>query len=127
MSVSTLLPRERAPVIGASWNIQPDCTTSRIAFSSGAVGGLRDTFNVKTTFEPSLLVDLLALNPGRSVAATVRSHVSESRVAQMLDHFTQYVGSAPDASPAVLCGIANMQTSEGVGIPWEARGPCRAH
>ncbi len=41
------------------------------------VGGLRDMFNVKTTFEPSLLLDLLALRPGRSVAATVRSHVPE--------------------------------------------------
>jgi phytoene desaturase len=35
----------------------------------------------------------------------------------MLDHFTQYVGSAPDASPAVLCGIAHMQTREGVWYP----------
>ena len=86
------------------------------------VGGLRDTFNVKTTFEPSLLRDLLALSPGRSVAATVRSHVPEARVAQMLDHFTQYVGSAPDASPAVLCGIANMQTSEGVWYPLGGTG-----
>ena len=45
------------------------------------------------------------------------------RVAQMLDHFTQYVGSAPDASPAVLCGIAHMQTGEGV---WYPRGGTRA-
>ena len=35
----------------------------------------------------------------------------------MVDHFTQYVGSAPDASPAVLCGIAHMQTREGVWYP----------
>jgi len=82
-----------------------------------AVGGLRDTINLKTTFEPSLLRDLLALHPGRSVARAVRSHVSDARVAQMLDHFTQYVGSAPDASPVVLCGIAHMQTSEGVWYP----------
>ena len=81
------------------------------------VGGLRDMFNLKTTFEPSLLRDLLAVNPGRSVAATVRSRVFDARVAQMLDHFTQYVGSAPDTSPAVLCGIAHMQTSEGVWYP----------
>ena len=81
------------------------------------VGGLRDMINLKTTFEPSLLRDLLALHPGRSVAATVRSHVPDARVAQMLDHFTQYVGSAPDASPAVLCGIAHMQTGEGVWYP----------
>jgi len=41
----------------------------------------------------------------------------------MLDHFTQYVGSAPDLSPAVLCGIARMQTGEGV---WYPRGGTRA-
>jgi phytoene desaturase len=35
----------------------------------------------------------------------------------MLDHFTQYVGSAPDASPAVLCGIAHMQSNDGVWYP----------
>jgi len=35
----------------------------------------------------------------------------------MIDHFTQYVGSAPDASPAVLCGIAHMQTAEGIWYP----------
>ena len=40
----------------------------------------------------------------------------------MLDHFTQYVGSAPDASPAVLCGIAHMQTSEGVWYPLGGTG-----
>jgi phytoene desaturase len=35
----------------------------------------------------------------------------------MLDHFTQYVGSAPDESPAVLCGIAHMQANDGVWYP----------
>jgi diapolycopene oxygenase len=58
-----------------------------------------------------------------TVAGTVRSFVNEPRVAQMLDHFTQYVGSAPDAAPAVLCGIAAMQTGEGV---WYPRGGTRA-
>jgi phytoene desaturase len=60
---------------------------------------------------------------GRSVAGTVRRCVPENRVAQMLDHFTQYVGSAPDMSPAVLCGIAHMQTGEGV---WYPKGGTRA-
>jgi diapolycopene oxygenase len=35
----------------------------------------------------------------------------------MIDHFTQYVGSSPEASPAVLCGIAHMQTDEGIWYP----------
>jgi phytoene desaturase len=41
----------------------------------------------------------------------------------MIDHFTQYVGSSPYGSPAVLCGIAHMQTGEGV---WYPRGGTRA-
>ena len=37
----------------------------------------------------------LSLRMGRSVASVVRSCVPEKRVAQMMDHFTQYVGSSP--------------------------------
>jgi hypothetical protein len=40
----------------------------------------------------------------------VRKYIDDENVAQMIDHFTQYVGSSPEASPAVLCGIASMQT-----------------
>jgi phytoene desaturase len=54
---------------------------------------------------------------GRSVAGTVRSFVPDERAAQMLDHFTQYVGSSPESSPAVLCGIAHMQSHDGVWYP----------
>lgn len=82
-----------------------------------SVGSVRDTFDANTTFKASVLSDLLALRFGRTVAGTVRKHVPERRVAQMLDHFTQYVGSSPDASPAVLCGIAHMQTGEGIWYP----------
>ncbi|MFN7139854.1 MAG: phytoene desaturase family protein, partial [Limisphaerales bacterium] len=82
-----------------------------------SIGGLRDMVNFKETFKPAILKDVLQMRMGRSVAGTVRSHVPDARVAQMIDHFTQYVGSAPDASPAVLCGIAHMQTEEGVWYP----------
>jgi phytoene desaturase len=88
-----------------------------------SVGGLRDMFDLKSVFTPSLLGALVQMRPGSSVAGTIRSHVTEPRVAQMLDHFVQYVGSAPDESPAVLCGIAHMQTSGGV---WYPRGGVRA-
>jgi diapolycopene oxygenase len=81
------------------------------------VGGLRDMFDASATFQPNILRDVLAMRPGHSVAGTVRSRISDPRVAQMVDHFTQYVGSAPDASPAVLCGIAHMQTCGGVWYP----------
>jgi diapolycopene oxygenase len=82
-----------------------------------SVGSLWDTFDTRTTLRASVLSDLLRLRPGQSVAGTIRAHVNDPRVSQMLDHFTQYVGSAPDASPAVLCSIAHMQTGEGVWYP----------
>src|SRR3954451_4671611 len=80
-------------------------------------------FDPSTAASLSTLGDGLAMRPWSTVGATIRSHVGEPRVAQMLDHFTQYVGSSPDLSPAVLCGIAHMQTGEGV---WYPRGGTRA-
>jgi phytoene desaturase len=82
-----------------------------------SVGGLRDVFDLKSSFSAKTLADVLAMRMGSTVAKTVRSFVPDARVAQMLDHFTQYVGSSPDASPAVLCGIAHMQTAGGVWYP----------
>jgi phytoene desaturase len=87
------------------------------------VGGLGDAFDARTTFRLSTLRDVLDLRMGQTVARSIRRYVTDSRVAQMLDHFTQYVGSNPEQSPAVLCGIAHMQTSEGV---WYPRGGTRA-
>lgn len=82
-----------------------------------SVGGLRDTMEVGGAFSAAVLKDVLSLRMGRSVASVVRSQVPDERVAQMMDHFTQYVGSSPYASPAVLCGIAHMQTDEGIWYP----------
>jgi phytoene desaturase len=81
------------------------------------IGGLGDMFDWKASFDPKMLGDVLAMRMGRSVASTVRSFTPDPRVAQMIDHFTQYVGSSPYGSPAVLCGIAHMQTEEGIWYP----------
>ncbi|MDQ3622897.1 MAG: phytoene desaturase family protein [Verrucomicrobiota bacterium] len=81
------------------------------------IGGLCDMFDWKASFDPKMLGDVLAMRMGRSVAGTVRAFTPDPRVAQMIDHFTQYVGSSPYGSPAVLCGIAHMQTDEGVWYP----------
>ena len=35
----------------------------------------------------------------------------------MLDHMVQYVGSSPDASPAILTAIGHMQMQEGIWYP----------
>ena len=82
-----------------------------------SIGGLKDTMEVGGAFSASVLKDVVSLRMGRSVASVVRSHVPDARVAQMMDHFTQYVGSSPYQSPAVLCGIAHMQTEEGIWYP----------
>jgi phytoene desaturase len=81
------------------------------------IGGMCDMFDAKTTFNAGTLKDLMAMRMGGTVAGTIRSFVPDERVAQMMDHFTQYVGSSPEASPSVLCGIAHMQTDEGVWYP----------
>lgn len=90
---------------------------SRRFFFDKPIGGIRDMFDFKTAFDPKVLGDVLAMRMGRSVAGTVRKFNPDPRVAQMIDHYTQYVGSSPYGSPAVLCGIAHMQTDEGVWYP----------
>jgi phytoene desaturase len=81
------------------------------------VEDLFDTINIRANMNPSTLRDVLSLRMGSSVAGTIRSKVKDDRLAQMLDHFTQYVGSSPYGSPAVLCAIAHMQTADGVWYP----------
>ena len=81
------------------------------------VEGLQDTLNWRSNLDPRMMRDVLSLRMGRSMARVVRGHVPEERLAQMLDHFCQYVGSNPYMAPAVLCSIGDMQISEGVWYP----------
>ncbi len=88
-----------------------------------SVEDLRDTMDMKTSMSWATLTDVLSLRMHRTVAGQVKRNVRDRRLAQMLEHFIQYVGSSPLASPAVLCGIAQMQVGEGV---WYPRGGTRA-
>jgi len=81
------------------------------------VEDLRDTIDLRRNMDLATLQDVLSLRMGATVAGTIRRRVHDARVAQMLDHFVQYVGSSPYGSPAVLCGIAHMQTEGGVWYP----------
>jgi phytoene desaturase len=81
------------------------------------VEGIGDTLNFSDNFKPEVLRDVLALRMGQTVAKVIRGHVPDARLAQMLDHFVQYVGSNPYLAPAVLCGIGDMQANEGVWYP----------
>ncbi len=82
-----------------------------------SVEDLRDTIDWKNGFDRSTLRDVLSLRMGQTVSGVIRRRIRDPRLAQMLDHFTQYVGSSPHGSPAVLCGIAHMQTGEGIWYP----------
>jgi diapolycopene oxygenase len=87
------------------------------------VESLRDTIDLKRNLSADTLSDVLSLRMGSTVAGTVRRTVHDARVAQMLDHFIQYVGSSPYGAPAVLCAIAHMQVGDGV---WYPEGGTRA-
>ena len=82
-----------------------------------AVEDLFDTIDVRANMNPSTLRDVISLRMHATVASTIRGKVRDARLAQMLDHFVQYVGSSPYGAPAVLCAIAHMQTAQGVWYP----------
>ncbi len=82
-----------------------------------AVQDLFDTIDLRANMNPSTLRDVLSLRMHATVASTIRSKVRDARLAQLLDHFVQYVGSSPYGAPAVLCAIAHMQTAQGVWYP----------
>jgi phytoene desaturase len=82
-----------------------------------SVEDIGDTLDFKKNFDLATLQDVLSLRMGTTVAGQIRRRVDDERVAQMLDHFVQYVGSSPYGSPAVLCGIAHMQTHDGIWYP----------
>ena len=82
-----------------------------------SVEDIRDTMDFKKGMDLATLRDVMSLKMGSSVAKQIRKKVPDARVAQMLDHFVQYVGSSPYNSPAVLCSIGHMQTDGGVWYP----------
>jgi phytoene desaturase len=82
-----------------------------------SVEDVMDTLDFRKNMDLATLRDVLSLRMGTTVAGQIRKRVKDGRVAQMLDHFVQYVGSSPYGSPAVLCSIAHMQTNDGVWYP----------
>ena len=87
------------------------------------VGSMMDTLDVKGAFSIAVLKDVMRMRLGQTVGGTIREFIPDARVAQMLDHYTQYVGSSPEASPAILCAIGHMQSEEGI---WYPKGGTRA-
>jgi phytoene desaturase len=92
-------------------------TISEKYFFWRPVGSMRDTLEPSSAFNLAILREVMSMRLGHSVSGTIRSFIKDPRVSQMLDHYTQYIGSAPDQSPAILCAIAHMQNTEGVWYP----------
>ena len=82
-----------------------------------SIGGIGDTMDIGGAFDLKVLRDVLRMRMGKTVAGTIREFIPDANTAQMLDHFVQYVGSSPDASPAILCSIGHMQMEEGIWYP----------
>jgi phytoene desaturase len=82
-----------------------------------SIGGIKDTMDVGGAFDLKVLRDVMRMRMGKTVASTIREFIPDPNAAQMLDHFVQYVGSSPDASPAILCSIGHMQMEEGIWYP----------
>ncbi len=87
------------------------------------VGSYEDMVDGDMSAFLETLRSLSDMRIGRTVAGRVRHYLDDPRLAQMADHFTQYVGSSPFLAPAILCGIAHMQTDGGI---WYPRGGIRA-
>ena len=82
-----------------------------------SIGSMRDTMDIGGAFDLNVLKDVMQMRLGKTVTGTIREFIPDSNTAQMLDHFVQYVGSSPDASPAILCSIGHMQMEEGIWYP----------
>jgi phytoene dehydrogenase-like protein len=85
------------------------------------VEDMLDTFDLKANLNPNTLRDVLSLRMGSSVAGTIRAKVKDKRLAQMLDHFVQYVGSSPYGSPACSAPSPTCRPLTGSGTRWAAR------
>jgi diapolycopene oxygenase len=82
-----------------------------------SIGSMRDTFDLSGSLQINVLKDVLRMRLGQTVGGTIRGFIKDPQAAQMLDHYTQYVGSSPEASPAILCSIGHMQSTEGIWYP----------
>ncbi len=113
---------KRFPGMGAKYTQLMDLskelhTISDKFFFWKSVGSIKDTFEVGGAFDLKVLRDVLKMRMGKTVAGTIREFIPEPNTAQMLDHMVQYVGSSPDASPAILTAIGHMQAQEGIWYP----------
>ena len=77
------------------------------------LGGVLDMMKNTPSTDPAVLKDVLHMRMHSTVGATIRKHIREPHVAQLCEHFLQYVGSSPFLAPAILTLIAAAQVDHG--------------
>lgn len=85
------------------------------------LGGVLDMMR-KPPQGPGVLGDALAMRMHSTVARTSHRSIHEPHLAQLTEHFLQYVGSSPFLAPAILSLIASAQGDYGC---WYAMGGTR--
>ena len=77
------------------------------------LGGVLDLMRQTPSTDPAVLKDVLHMRMHSTVGGTIRKHIREPHVAQLCEHFLQYVGSSPFLAPAILTLIAAAQVDHG--------------
>ena len=85
------------------------------------LGGIGDMMRKPPT-DAALLGDVLRMRMHSTVARTAHGSIHEPHLAQLTEHFLQYVGSSPFLAPAILSLIASAQGDYGC---WYAMGGTR--
>ncbi|MCH2145146.1 MAG: phytoene desaturase family protein [Phycisphaerales bacterium] len=86
------------------------------------LGGIADMIRTPLPKEPGLLGDVMSMRIHSTVGKTIHKHLREPHVAQLAEHFLQYVGSSPFLAPSILTLIAAAQVDDGI---WYSRGGTR--
>ena len=84
-------------------------------------GGLADMMKANPMNAQSLGL-MMNMDPLTTMHQAVRKHFKDERLAQLFEHFVQYVGSSPFVSPAILCLIAWVQIGLGCWYPMGGTG-----
>ncbi|MFM1803662.1 MAG: phytoene desaturase [Planctomycetota bacterium] len=85
------------------------------------LGGIGDMIRKPPT-DGAILGDVLRMRMHSTVARTAHRSISEPHLAQLTEHFMQYIGSSPFLAPAILSLIASAQGDYGC---WYAMGGTR--
>lgn len=92
---------------------------SERVFFFNDLGGITDMMKSPPK-DAGLLGDVMQMRMHATVADTIHKFIKEPHVAQMCEHFLQYVGSSPFLSPAILGLICSAQVDNGC---WYAMSP----